>query len=133
MRIRVFQAEPLVSLDVVAEFLDRRAADDVEGCLDLIADRAIWHSPVGPALHGRTGFRKALQEAQADTEWFSTETVGIRPHNDRVVGQVHNRGERNGEYLDSYQLLVFRVVDGAIVDVEIHVDDPAAVAEFWAE
>jgi ketosteroid isomerase-like protein len=122
-----------VSIDVVAEFLDRRAADDVEGCLELVADRAIWHSPVGPAMHGPTGFRQALQEAYADTRWFATETLGIRPHGDRFVGQVRNRGERGGEVLDSEQLLVFRVADGRIIEVEIHVDDPAAVAEFWAD
>ena len=122
-----------MSIDVVAEFLDRRAADDVEGCLELVADRATWHSPVGPPLHGRTGFRQALQEAYADTRWFATETLGIRPHGDRIVGHVRNRGEREGEVLDSEQLLVFRVSDEAIVEVRIHVDDPAAVAEFWSD
>jgi ketosteroid isomerase-like protein len=122
-----------VGIDVVAEFLDRRAAEDVEGCLELVADRAIWHSPVGPPLHGRPGFRQALEEAYSDTQWFATETLGIRPHGDRIVGQVRNRGERDGEVLDSEQLLVFRVADATIVEVEIHVDDPAAVAEFWSD
>ncbi len=50
-----------------------------------------------------------------------------------MVAQVRNRGERDGDELDSLQLLVIRVEDGAVVDVEIHVDDPAAIAEFWSD
>jgi ketosteroid isomerase-like protein len=122
-----------VSVDVVTEFLSRRAADDIEGCLELVADHAVWHSPVGPPLRGRDGFRQALGEAYAETRWFATETLGVRPRDDRVVGRVRNRGERGGEVLDSEQLLVFRVSDETIVEVRIHVDDPAAVAEFWAD
>ena len=122
-----------MSVEVVTEFLSRRAADDIEGCVALVADKATWHSPVGEPLHGPAGFRQALGEAYAETRWFTTETLGVRPHADRVVGRVRNRGERDGEVLDSEQLLVFRVSDGAIVEVHIHVDDPAAVAEFWAD
>ena len=98
-----------------------------------MADNATWHSPVGEPFHGPAGFRQALGEAYAETRWFTTETLGVRPHADRVVGKVRNRGERDGEVLDSEQLLVFRVSDEAIVEVRIHVDDPAAVAEFWAD
>jgi hypothetical protein len=46
---------------------------------------------------------------------------------------VRNRGERGGEELDSVQLFVLQVSDGPIVDVRIHVDGDAAVAEFWAD
>jgi hypothetical protein len=49
------------------------------------------------------------------------------------AAQVRNRGERGGEELDSVQVFVFQVSDGLIVDVRIHVDDDAAVAEFWAD
>jgi hypothetical protein len=48
-------------------------------------------------------------------------------------GPVRNRGERGGEELDSVQLFVLQVSDGPIVDVRIHVDGDAAVAEFWAD
>ena len=122
-----------MDVDVVTRFLAARAAREHEECLALVAERAVWHSPVGPPKHGRAGFREALEEAYADTRWFATETLGVQDRGDRVVGRVRNRGERDGEELDSDQLLVFRVEDGAIVDVEIHVDDPAAVAEFWAD
>jgi ketosteroid isomerase-like protein len=120
-------------LEVAERFLAAREADDVEGCLALVAERAVWHSPLGEAKHGREGFREALGEAYAETQWFATETLAVRTHGRAVVAKVRNRGERDGEELDSIQLLVIRVEDGAIVDVEIHVDDPAAIAEFWSD
>jgi ketosteroid isomerase-like protein len=121
-----------VSIEVVERFLDARAAGDVEACVALVADRAIWHSPVGEPEHGRPGFRAALEDAYASTTWFATETLGVRPRAGVISAQVRNRGERDGQELDSVQLLVFRVEDGLIVDVRIFVDDESAVAEFWA-
>lgn len=120
-------------LEIAERFLAAREADDVDACVALVADQAIWHSPVGPAKHGPEGFREALGQAYAETQWFSTETLGVRTHGRAVVAQVRNRGERDGDELDSLQLLVIRVEDGAVVDVEIHVDDPAAIAEFWSD
>jgi ketosteroid isomerase-like protein len=122
-----------VSSEVVRRFLEAREAGDVDACVALVADRAIWHSPVGDSLHGRSGFREALESAYAESAWFATETLGVRPHEGLVAAQVRNRGERGGEELDSVQLLVFQVEDGLIVDVRIHVDDDDAVAEFWAD
>jgi ketosteroid isomerase-like protein len=121
-----------VSGEVVERFLEARAAGDVDACVGLVAERAVWHSPVGEAQHGRPGFRAALEGAYADTAWFATETVAVRQREDAVVAQVRNRGERDGEELDSLQLLVFRVADD-LIDVRIYVDDAAAVAEFWAD
>jgi ketosteroid isomerase-like protein len=118
--------------EVVERFLAARAAGDVDACVALVADRAVWHSPVGEPQLGRAGFRSALEGAYAETAWFATETLGLRPHAGCIAARVRNRGERDGEELDSVQLLVFRVEDGLIVDVRIHVDDAAAVAEFWS-
>ena len=121
-----------MSSEVVKRFLQAREEGDVDGCAALVADHAIWHSPVGDDLHGPEGFRVALEQAYAETAWFATETLGVRDHEGSVVARIRNRGERDGEELDSIQLLVFQVCDGRIVDVRIHVDDPAAVEEFWA-
>jgi ketosteroid isomerase-like protein len=120
-----------VAGDVVERFLKAREAGDVDGCVELVAERAIWHSPVGDELRGRAGVRSALERAYAETAWFATETLGVRSRGGVVAARVRNRGERDGRELDSVQLLVFQVDDGLIVDVRIHVDDPAAVAEFW--
>jgi ketosteroid isomerase-like protein len=122
-----------VSSDVVGRFLEARAAGEVEACVALVSERAVWHSPVGDDLHGRAGVRAALERAYAETAWFATETLGVRMHEGRVVARVRNRGERDGDALDSVQLLVFQVEDGLIADVRILVDDPAAVAEFWSD
>jgi ketosteroid isomerase-like protein len=120
-----------VGIEVVERFLAAREAGDVDACVELVADRATWHSPVGEARHGRPGFRAALEDAYAETAWFATETLRVRPREDVVAAEVRNRGERDGQQLDSLQLLVFRVEDDVIVDVRIHVDDARAVAEFW--
>jgi len=121
-----------MSVDVVNRFLSAREARDVDECITLVADRAVWHSPVGPAKHGREGFREAIEEAYANTSWFATETLEIHAAGDRIAARVRNRGERRGEELDSEQLLFFRVEDGRIVEVEIDVDDHSEVAEFWS-
>ena len=121
-----------MSIEVVIQFLSAREQRDVEGCLAAVADTAVWHSPVGPAKHGREGFREAIEEAYANTSWFATETLDVRAAGDRVAARVRNRGERHGEELDSEQLLLFRVEHGRIVDVEIDVDDHSEVADFWS-
>jgi ketosteroid isomerase-like protein len=126
-------ADSAADVELVERFLKFRSDGNVDACLSLVADSGTWHSPVGLPLHGREGFREALQEAYSETRWFATETLGVRPRGPDVVAKVHNQGERKGERLDSIQLLVFRVAAGLIVDVRIHVDDPAAIAEFWSE
>jgi ketosteroid isomerase-like protein len=116
----------------VERFLACRAERDPDGCAALVTESALWHSPVGPPKRGPAGFAEAIEEAYAGTAWFVTETLGLERDGDAIVARVRNRGERGGEHLDSVQRLVFRVADGLITDVRIHVDDHAAVAEFWA-
>ena len=122
-----------MSRAVVERFLSARERRDVDGCLALIADDATWHSPVGPPQRGRDGFRQAIEEAYAGTRWFVTETLSVRDDAHSVVARVRNRGERDGESLDSVQRLVFRLTDRLISDVRIHVDDPSAVSAFWSD
>jgi len=122
-----------VSRAVVERFLTARERRDVDGCLELVARDATWHSPVGPPQRGREGFRQAIEEAYTGTRWFQTETLGVRDDGEAVVARVRNRGERDGETLDSVQRLVFRLAGGLISDVRIHVDDPAAVSGFWSD
>jgi ketosteroid isomerase-like protein len=121
------------AVELVERFLEFREAGNVDACVSLVADSSVWHSPVGPPLRGRQGFREALEEAYVETRWFATETLGVRRHGAAVVAKVRNRGERRGETLDSMQLLLFQVADGLIIDVCIYVDDPAAVTEFWSD
>ncbi|HEY3613466.1 MAG TPA: nuclear transport factor 2 family protein [Gaiellales bacterium] len=121
-----------MSREIVERFLRAREAGDLDACVALVAGHATWHSPVEEDLYGPQGFRTALVAAYAETAWFATQTLAVREREGRVAARVRNRGERHGEQLDSVQLLVFGVEDGLIVDLEIRVDDPAAVAEFWA-
>ena len=122
-----------MSRAVVERFLAARERRDIDGCLALITEDATWHSPVGPPKRGRPGFREAIEEAYAGTSWFVTETLGLRDDGHSFVARVRNRGERDGQRLDSVQRLVFRVTDGFVCDVRIHVDDPAAVSAFWSD
>jgi ketosteroid isomerase-like protein len=128
---RVRPTPARVSTEIVERFLACRDARDTQGCVALVGEGALWHSPVGPPKRGPAGFAEAIEQAYAGTAWFTTETLGVERDGDAVVARVRNRGERAGEKLDSVQRLVFRVGNGVITDVRIHVDDHAAVAEFW--
>lgn len=120
------------SIEVVARFLEFRAAGNIDACLALVSESAVWHSPVGPPMRGQAGFRHSLSEAYSETQWFATEALAVWPQGGAVVAKVRNRGARRGATLDSVQLLVFRVANGLVVDVRIYVDDPIGVAEFWS-
>ena len=122
-----------VNRAIVERFLAARDRRDVDGCLALVAEDATWHSPVGPPQRGRSGFRQAIEGAYARTRWFVSETLGVHDDGHSVVARVRNRGERDGESLDSVQRLVFRLTDGLISDVRIHVDDPPSVSAFWSD
>ena len=118
---------------VAERFLAARGRRDVEACLSLLTEDAVWHSPIGPPKRGRDGFRAAIEEAYANTRWFITETLGVQDDGSAVVARIRNRGERDGERLDSVQRLIFRFSDDRITDVRVRVDDLAAVAEFWTD
>ena len=122
-----------MSSEVVERFLKAREEGDVDACAALVAERAIWHSPVGDDLHGPAGVpRGARAGLRRDGVVRDRDARRARTTRALVAARIRNRGERDGEELDSIQLLVFQVADGRIVDVRIHVDDPAAVEEFWA-
>jgi ketosteroid isomerase-like protein len=122
-----------VNRAVVERFLAARERRNVDDCLDLVAEGATWHSPVGPPQHGRDGFRQAIEGAYAGTRWFVTETLAVSDDGHSIIARVRNRGERDGESLDSVQRLVFRLTDDLISEVRIHVDDLSAVAAFWSD
>jgi hypothetical protein len=48
------------------------------------------------------------------------------------VAVIVNRGRRHGKRLESEQALRFTFRGAQITEVEIAVDDPDAVAAFWA-
>lgn len=118
---------------VAERFLAARERRDVEACLSLLTEDAVWHSPIGPPERGRDGFRCAIEQAYTNTRWFVTETLGVQDDGSAVVARIRNRGERDGERLDSVQRLIFRFNEARITDVRVLVDDPAAVAEFWID
>jgi ketosteroid isomerase-like protein len=120
------------NLGAVERFLAARERGDVAACLELVEEDATWHSPVGPPQRGREGFRRAIEQAFTRTRWFATETLGITDEEHAVVARIRNRGERDGQLLDSVQRLVFRCSDSRITEVRVHVDDPAAISQFWS-
>jgi ketosteroid isomerase-like protein len=117
---------------VTRRFLAARAAGDVDAAAGLVTPDAVWHSPVEGPQRGRAAVREALAAACRDTDWFrfTVERVElVAPA--CVLATLVNRGEREGEELDSRQWLGFTVRGGCISDVRIAVDDPAAVERFW--
>ena len=94
---------------------------------------AVCHSRGGGARRGRGAIREALVAAERDTDRFRSRVERIAVRRDRVVAVVVNRGEREGRELDSQQALRFGFRGDRISEVEIAVDDPDAVAAFWAD
>jgi ketosteroid isomerase-like protein len=122
-----------VRLEVAMGFLTARAAREYDRAISLFTEDAVWHSPVEGARRGRGAIREALVAAERDTDRVRSRVERIAVRRDRVVAVVVNRGEREGRELDSQQALRFGFRGDRIAEVEIAVDDPDAVAAFWAD
>jgi ketosteroid isomerase-like protein len=122
-----------VRLEVARAFLEARAAHDYDRAVELFAEDAVWHSPVDGPRRGRGAIREVLVAAERDTDRFGSRVDRIAVKRDRVVAVIVNRGEREGRELDSHQALRFGFRGDRITEVEITVDDPAAVEAFWAD
>lgn len=118
--------------DVARDFLLSRAIGDYDAAIALLADDAVWHSPVEGPRRGRAAIREALVAAERDTDDFSSVVEDVDVRGDRAVATIVNRAMRNGRELSSRQWLGFRFRQGQIAEISIAVDDPAAVERFWA-
>jgi ketosteroid isomerase-like protein len=115
------------------DFLFSRARGDYDAAIQLLADDAVWHSPIEGPCRGRGAIREMLVAAERETESFSSAVEDVEVRGERAIATIVNRGEREGRELVSRQQLGFRFRDEQIAEITIDVDDPEAVERFWAD
>jgi ketosteroid isomerase-like protein len=113
------------------DFLISRARGDYDAAIALLADDAVWHSPIHGLCRGRAAIREMLVAADRDTDWFSSEVEEVDVRGTRAVATIVNRATRDDRELVSRQWLGFQFRDGLIAEISIDVDDPEAVERFW--
>jgi ketosteroid isomerase-like protein len=118
--------------NLARDFLISRSRGDYDAAIALLADDAVWHSPVDGPRRGRAAVREALVAAERETEWFRSVVDDVEVRGDWAVATIVNHAERDGRELASRQWLGFRFRGGQIAEIAIAVDDPAAVERFWA-
>lgn len=116
---------------IVRGFLDARSRGDADAARAFVADDVQWMSPIHGEQHGEDELVEMQEAAFEETDWFDSRVLSTEARGPRVLARVVNRGARNGEVLDSEQLLIFTVRDGLIRRVDISVDDPERVQRFW--
>jgi ketosteroid isomerase-like protein len=114
------------------DFLISRAQGDYDAAIQLLADDAVWHSPIEGPRQGRGAIREMLVAAERETDRFSSVVEDVEVRGDRAIATIVNRGEREDRELDSRQWLGFRFRDDQIAEITIDVDDPDAVERFWS-
>jgi ketosteroid isomerase-like protein len=114
-------------------WLDARACRDYAALAALTHDDATWESPVEGTIRGRERVVDQTRASHEETDSFSSQVLDFEARGDRATALVRNTGRRGDEVLDSRQALLFRERDGLVASVRIVVDDPEAVAAFWAE
>lgn len=119
--------------ETVVPWLEARASRDLTRLGELTAPDARWESPVAGVVHGRAAIVRQVEEGFEDTDGFASEVLSVECRADRAVVVIHNTGRREGEELDSLQMLFLRVADRLVADVKIAVDDEDAVEAFWQD
>jgi ketosteroid isomerase-like protein len=118
--------------DLARDFLISRDRGDYDGAVALLAQDAVWHSPIEGPRQGHRAIREMLVAADRDTDCFSSTVEDVEVRGERAVATIVNHGERDGRELRSRQWLGFRFRGGQIAEISIVVDDQEAVERFWA-
>jgi ketosteroid isomerase-like protein len=116
---------------VARDFLLSRAIGDYDAAVALLAEDAVWHSPVDGPRRGTAAIRDALVAAERDTDCFESIVEHVEVRGERALATIVNRAQRDGRELESRQCLGFGFRDGRIAEIAIAVDDPEAVERFW--
>lgn len=104
---------------------------------DLFAEDAIWRiggrNVLAGAHRGRREIIRFLGSLPRLTDGtYSSELIDVLASDDRAVVLYRARGLRNGVRLDIDQLLLFRLADGCVVEVDAYPSDQGAFDVFWA-
>lgn len=104
---------------------------------DVFAEDATWTVPgdgvMAGSFRGRDAIFRFLGRLPKETGGtYSSELIDVLASGERAAALYRARGERNGRTLELDQVLLFRIVDGRIVEALALPTDPAAFAEFWS-
>ena len=98
----------------------------------LTAPDAIWHSPVEGPRQGRSAVVEEVRRGFENAESFETMLIALRWDPSAATARIRNIATRQGRELDSVQTLYLRINEGVVTEIQIQVDDQAAVDEFWS-
>ncbi len=124
------------NLALVSRFCEARANGDQEAIMGCLAEDVVWRYPGRNALSGEyrgkeavAGFFRSLRERTGDN--FSSETERIMV--DETAAFVHElpRGTRKGETLEWRTVLMFRLRDGKISEVDVFQNMQHELDEWW--
>ncbi|MES1239562.1 MAG: nuclear transport factor 2 family protein [Chloroflexota bacterium] len=104
---------------------------------DLFADDATWIVPGSGTMAGTFSGRNAIfsflgRLPKETNGTYSSELIDVLASDERAAALYRARGERNGRSIDIDQVLLIRIEDGLIREVNALPSDPAAFEEFWA-
>jgi uncharacterized protein len=104
---------------------------------DLFAEAAVWRvggrNVLAGTHRGRREIIRFLGSLPRLTDGtYSSELIDVLASGERAVVLYRARGLRNGVELDIDQLLLFRLADGSVVEVNAYPSDQSAFDAFWA-
>lgn len=113
------------------------AQGDIETVLSLFTDDILWHVPGRNQLSGDYrgkdevgGFFMKLNELTSGT--FQVDVHDILANDERGVGLVILRGERNGKTLAANDAHIWHVREGLWAEFYSHLWDQYEFDEFWS-
>jgi hypothetical protein len=118
--------------DLAQAWLTARAERDLDQLGMLTASDAVWHSPVEGRRKGRAAVIEEVRRGFENAESFETMLIGLRWNPSAATARIRNIATRQGRELDSVQTLFLRINEGVVSEIQIQVDDQAAVDEFWS-
>jgi uncharacterized protein len=125
--------------EVMTRYLDAARGGDWDTAFGYFADDIVMHVPGRSRLAGERrgkeaamGYIQAVREHYRDGE-IELELIDMLDSADRVALLVRERFSRDGETVEIRRANVYRVADGAIVEITIFEADQYLVDEFSNE
>ncbi len=101
------------------------------------AEDAVWVVPGSGAMagvyRGRDEIFRFLERLPKETDGtYASELLDVLTSDTRAAALYRARGTRRGRALELDQLLLFRIEDGLVREVQALPSDPDAFEAFWA-
>jgi ketosteroid isomerase-like protein len=126
---------------ILRDYLNAWIEGDVEKGFSFYTDDLVaeihGQSEVAREYRGRDDFRKGFVERVLEItggKWFITHVEDVLASDNRVMGLVGERFEREGrQALETTVIAIYKINDdGKIYDMRVWDDDPYAADEFFA-